>query len=255
MALRWSEYAAVTYPHVTIAVSEALREDLISRHRDKSIIAIPNGVDPPAGAESAASVEQMGLTAGEYLLFIGRLVPEKGAHVLLDAVRLRPDTQVAIVGGSRYSDAYIERLKAMAGDNVRFLGFRYGSELAALYAHAQAVVVSSLQEGFSMVSIEAMSHGRPVIASDIPALRERLEERGYYFRPGDHESLVEAITSMQDDPPEASRRGALGKQIALRDYGWDRIAQLTLSALESIPGPKPDAGDSDGAPAHPEASR
>ena len=105
-------------------------------------------------------------------------MPEKGPDVLVEAARLRPLTQVAIVGGSRYSDAYIDHLKATAGDNIRFLGFRYGRELAALYRHAQAVVVSSLEEGFSMVSIEAMSHGRPVIASNIPALRERLADRG-----------------------------------------------------------------------------
>jgi glycosyltransferase involved in cell wall biosynthesis len=192
-------------------------------------------VDSPLVIETLPSVEQFGLKAGEYFLSIGRLVPEKGAHVLVEAVKHHPIIQVALVGGSRYSDAYIDHLKQVAGSNVRFLDFTYGKELAALYANARAIVISSLHEGFSMVSIEAMSYGRPVIASDIPALRERLQDRGYYFPPGDPDGLLKAMSAVLEDPQEATRRGTEGRQIALRDYGWDYIAHLTLSALEPNP--------------------
>jgi glycosyltransferase involved in cell wall biosynthesis len=229
--LRWSEYAAVRFPQVTIVVSEALKDELRGRHRYGLIVVIPNGVEAPPSVPSA-SVENFGLSAGEYLLFVGRLVPEKGAHVLVDAMREDPTAQVAIVGGSRYTDAYIDSLKDGAGPNIRFLGFRYGNELNALYANAQAVVIPSLNEGFSMVSIEAMVRGKPVIASNIPALRERLQDRGYYFPPGDSRGLLKAIREVREDPQESGRRGAEGRPKALSEYSWDRVAQLTLSALE-----------------------
>jgi glycosyltransferase involved in cell wall biosynthesis len=229
--LHGSEYAAVTFPDVTIAVSEAVRTDLLSRHPGRSILVIPNGVDPAPDPEPLHTLEEPGLKAGEYLLYVGRLVSEKGAHLLVEAANRLPNVPVVLVGGSRYSDKYIEDMKSAAGSNVKFLGFRYGKELSALFSHARAVVVPSLEEGFSLISIEAMSYGRPVIASDIPALRERLGDRGYYFRRGDTESLVAAIEDLTSHPDEMERRGAEGQVIALRDYGWDRISSLTLAAL------------------------
>jgi len=231
--LRVSETVAVTFPHVTIAVSEAVRDDLLSRHPTRSIVVIPNGVEPPAEPEPPNVLAAMGFEPGNYLLYVGRLVSEKGPHLLIEAAGQLPNISVAMVGGSRYSDKYIEGLKAIAGPNVKFLGFRYKDELSSLYRHAMAVVVPSLEEGFSLSVIEAMSYGKPVIASDIPALRERLGSRGFYFRRGDSADLVATTQALIKEPAMAARRGAEGQAIALRDYGWDRIARMTLEALQT----------------------
>ncbi len=229
--LHVSELSAVSFPNIVIAVSEAVRDDLLSRHPGRHIVVIPNGVGPATEPEPPTVLSGMGYEPFTYVLYVGRLVSEKGAHVLIEASHALPDVEVALVGGSRYSDKYIYGLKNAAGPNVRFLGFRYEEELSALYRNALAVVVPSLEEGFSLTAIEAMSFGRPVIASDIPVLRERLGDRGFYFQRGNAAGLVEAIKRVRAEPELAAKAGASGKVIALRDYGWDRIATMTLDAL------------------------
>ncbi len=146
--LRACEEAATRFPHATIVVSQTLRAHFLARGR--AVHYVPNGtpIPPPPGEEGARS---LGLDPGRYVLFVGRLVPEKGLHLLLEAHRLHaPDWTLAVAGEGHFTDDYVTRCRSAAGERVKFLGSVYGETLASLWAGAAIVVLPSSMEGLSI---------------------------------------------------------------------------------------------------------
>jgi glycosyltransferase involved in cell wall biosynthesis len=197
---------------------------------DQKIEVIPNGVTLP-DVGSAESVHAFGLTPGRYALCVGRLVPEKGVHVVIDAFRSLTDTglDLAIVGAPRYSRDYAARLERTGGDYVRLIGQQTGSTLGALYANAAVFVTASRNEGHPLAVLEAMGFGLPIVASDIPAHREVLDGAGVLFATDDPISLASAIrtamTNVTQDPREV---------IARSGFAWDSVAERTYTLLMNV---------------------
>ena len=226
LAFRFGEFAAVHFPHVTISVSRALADELESRHgRRRNLRVIPNGV-PPADFRNSAELGAFGLEPG-YALFVGRLVPEKGPHILVEAAAAFPHRQFVIVGGSRYSDRYVEKLHQDAGPNVLFTGYREGTELAALFSHCAFLVCPSFQEGFGLTLAEAWSYGKAVIASDIPTLSSFVGEGGLLFEVGNVEALRRTLTVAFSDPQMMAAQGASGRRLVQEHFRWPDIAAQT----------------------------
>ena len=155
---------------LVIANSDAVRRELLSRNLSiRRLEVVPNGVDLDAFCVSECDPE------GDYVLFVGRLVAQKGIDVLLRAfaVLLRevPEAQLIITGDGGL-ELYLKRLMRYLGlhDNVSFIEWKSGSELVTLYQHAQVVVIPSYFEPFGIVALEAMACGRPVIASNVGGL-------------------------------------------------------------------------------------
>jgi glycosyltransferase involved in cell wall biosynthesis len=236
--LRWVEGRALASAGVVIAVSRSLRDELRTRHPGREIHYLPNGIEVPAELPPPDAVRALGLEPGRYVLFVGRLVPEKGVHFLVEAHRQMTGGGVplAIVGGPRYSEAYADELRRSAGEGVRFLGFRSGEELRALYAHAAVFVAPSLHEGFNLTLLEAMSLGSPIVASDIPAHRELLGGKGLLARPGDARALADAVSALLADTDRARRMGAEARAFvaASAEYDWDAIAASTERLLAGL---------------------
>src|SRR5439155_19852756 len=118
---------------------------------------IPNGVVQPATAPAPHEIAtRFGLHGGDYVLFVGRLVPEKAPDVLLRAFRRVPgDVRLVIAGGSSFSDRYTHSLADLAAEDKRVLlpGYTYGQTLAELYANAAAFVLPSLVEGLPLTML------------------------------------------------------------------------------------------------------
>ena len=124
---------------------------------------------PPAARRR--SRERWGLTEGSYVLFVGRLVPEKAPDLLIRAFRRMPgDLRLVIAGGSSFTDEYVASLQTLAAadDRVIMAGYVYGDELTELYANAAVFVLPSALEGLPLTLLEAASFGAPLVASDIP---------------------------------------------------------------------------------------
>jgi glycosyltransferase involved in cell wall biosynthesis len=219
---------------LTIAVSHSLGAELITRYPSSADISvIPNGI-LPAELKGRDELRRLGVTDRQYLLYVGRLVPEKGIQVLIEASRRVPDVEFVVAGAPRYTDAYSAALTARADHNVRFLGATYDTTLAALYTHAHAVVVPSLHEGSGLTAMEALSYGKPVLASDIPALRESLGSAGLYYPPGDIDGLVAAIRRVLDDSRLVTEKRVLARQQVRELYDWDQVALLSEQALLAV---------------------
>ncbi|WP_431977762.1 glycosyltransferase family 4 protein [Micromonospora haikouensis] len=216
-------------PDARVTVSRGLAAHYASRF-GRPARYIPNGVVAPTHLPPR-ELSRFGLRPGNYLLLVGRLVPEKAADLLVRAFRqLSTDLRLAIVGGSAFTDGYVAQLRAAAGDDPRivFTDFVYGDVLAELYSHAAAFVQPSRLEGLPLTVLEAASYGLPVVASDIEPHREMLDRDGpgqRLFRDGDVDDLRRALATVTADLPAERAGAALLRDRVLAEYSWDAAAR------------------------------
>jgi glycosyltransferase involved in cell wall biosynthesis len=172
--LRAGERTACKHADNVIVVARYLERHMLAAH-ERATHYIPNGYVPEPRLPPGDVLVSHGLEPQRYLLFLARLVPEKGCDVLIEAIR-RTDSpyRVAIVGGLSHSTAYGASLRELAAGDPRFtfLGHQSGDALAEIRANAAYYVMPSFQEGLPLSLLEALSAGLPVIASDIPAVHE-----------------------------------------------------------------------------------
>ena len=168
----------------------------------------PNFIEPVAALPSGAR---------EGVLFVGRLSPEKGVDILLNAARALPHRRFTIVGGG--DDA---RWRAAAPANVAFTGAVTGEAARAAMARAALLVMPSLwYEGFPMTLLEAFARATPVIASRIGSLAELIDDgvTGRLVPTGDPVALATAIEAMLTDPATSARMGEAARAVAVARYG------------------------------------
>ncbi len=225
--LRFCETTSLYCPDATVVVSKVLREHFRERF-GREVVYIPNGVGSPSPADGTG-LAQWGLEPGRYFLYAGRLSPEKGLDVLIEAHRPLADAcRLVIAGGSSYSEDYIGRLRGQAGPGVVFTGFQQGAVLAALYGNALAFVLPSQMEGLSVALLEAMAYGLPVVASDIPENRELVDECGGFLFPlGDAAALRQVLQRLAADPGMAREIGRSSREKVTERFSWDRVAEET----------------------------
>ena len=212
-----------------------LSEDLERHYADRwqrTTCRVPNGVAPDT-VEDRSILERAGLRDGGFVLFVGRIVPEKHPDLLAHVYRDIPgDLPLVVAGGDSYSGETSAALhRAAKGDTrVRLLGAVAPAQVQALYRAAALLVLPSSLEGQPMVLLEAGVHGTPVVASDIPPHVELLDgptPRGFLFRTGDGDALRAAIVSALADPVERSRRGAAFADHVTARFRWDSVASTT----------------------------
>ena len=233
--LHLGEYFALHVPNRTICVSESLTRHY-TEATGRPVEFIPNGITIEAGDDTAV-LDDFGLTDGGYLLFAGRLVPEKGAHHLVAAHEASGvDLPLVIAGDSSGSDDYVRDLRAAAGPRVVFTGYEYGARLAALFRHAALFVLPSDLEGLPLVLLEALAYGVPVLASDIAPNVEILGEKGAFFPAGDPGALAQALAQCVGDLATLRSTAADLRERALRDYDWDAVAVRTLDCYRRAAG-------------------
>lgn len=153
---------------------------------------IPNGVNPPVIRNADIIHSKYGLTKNSYLLFLARIVPEKGLHYLLEAFSgIKTDKKLVVAGASSHSDDYFNKIQAMAQNDSRVImtGFVEGAELDELYSNALLYVLPSDIEGMPISLLEAMSYGCPCLVSNIQENIEIIGEYGFSFAHGNLNSL------------------------------------------------------------------
>ncbi len=193
------EYPALHCPNRTIVVSRTLQRFFEEKYLIRPDY-IPNGVNDPV-LQPPSLLEQWGLEPGGYWLFVGRLTPEKGTHLLVDAFsRIPTGRKLVIAGGSAYTDEYVEDLHRRAPSGTVFTGYVHGADLQALLTHAYAVALPSTMEGLSIALLEALSYGRCVLVSDIPENLEVVDEHAPRFRSRDVADLARALSELDRDP-------------------------------------------------------
>jgi glycosyltransferase involved in cell wall biosynthesis len=231
--LRSCEWTATRVPHATIVVSRTLRDHFAAQGA-RRVHWVPNGTPiPPPGPEDPLAAWDV--EPGRFVLFVGRIVPEKALHVLLRAHREAvPEWPLVVAGEGHFTDDYVESCRRAAGSAVRFAGSVYGDDLAALQQHAAVVVVPSTLEGLSIALLEAMSYGRAVLASDIPENAELVDGVGELFRTGDPADLGARLAALLASPDRRAEMGARARERIRSEYGWDRVVERTAAVYDSL---------------------
>jgi len=237
--LRVGARAAVCFSHRTIVVSRELLRYYGPFARGK-VHQIPNGV-PAARVRSPARILRFGIRGGDYVLFLGRLVPEKGCHLLVRAwLRMATSYRLLVVGATSHTDHYVRELQKMAqGDQrILFAGPLYGEEKDEAYSNAVCLVFPSMVEGMPIVLLEALSYGCPVLCSDIPENLEVITPEGSdpngkgrrwarTFRAGAVDDLEWTLTAMLNDPAAIKREAERARQYVRRRFGWEKTVWET----------------------------
>lgn len=234
--LKFGEYSVAKFPHAVINVSKNLVEYFKKKYNRETVY-IPNGVTEKEIVEPKIIKEKYNLEKNGYILFLSRLVPEKGAHYLIEAFKkLETDKFLVIAGGESHSGAYVSKLHEMAQNDKRiiFTGFVQGDELAELYSNAYIYVLPSDIEGLPISLLEAMSYGNCCLTSDIPENTNVTEKYGYKFKKGDPQDLLLTLKKMLSEKDKIEDIKHKERNFVLNIYKWEEIANNTFLVYNKI---------------------
>ncbi len=223
------EKAAVRHADSIIVLSEGVRRYFRETYGRETVL-IPNGIDPAEPRPACEITERFGLAPREYILFLGRLVPEKGIHYLIEAYqKLKTDKKLVIVGGTSDTNDYVRQLYGIAGgsSSILFAGFQEGTVLEELYSNAYLYVLPSDLEGMPLTLLEAMNYSCCCVTSDIGECADVMDGSGFTFPRGNAEALRETLQDLCDHPDKAeAKRGEARRTVAAK-YTWQEITAQT----------------------------
>jgi glycosyltransferase involved in cell wall biosynthesis len=229
------ERCAVRRADEIIVLSQGVQQYFKDTY-NRETVWIPNGVTRPEIREAREITERYGLKKDQYILFLGRLVPEKGLTYLIDAFeKVHTDKKLVIAGGSSDSDVFATALRerAQLEDNrILFTGFVQGNLLEELYSNAYLYVLPSDLEGMPLSLLEAMSYGNCCVTSDIEECAAVTEEYGLTFPKGNVEALAKLLQKLCDEPETVAAYKAKAADYITGKYNWDDVTEQTLESYE-----------------------
>jgi glycosyltransferase involved in cell wall biosynthesis len=233
--LQAGEWAAAHLPDRTLAISHGICDYLAERHGRQAFY-VPTGVnvnDPP----EVQSIAGLGLQGDDYVLFLGRLVPEKGCHYLLEAFsQIDTDARLVIAGGGSHSDSYAVGLEALAATDPRVIltGYVSGRLMEELLAHCLVYALPSDLEGLPHSLLQAMSYERCCLVSDIPSCMEALGGAGYSFPAGSVSALQDALTTLLGDGKLRLARGHDARARVIDNYSWEHVVDSLEAHYDAV---------------------
>jgi glycosyltransferase involved in cell wall biosynthesis len=221
--LKRGEARGARRSHGIITVSKIMQDYVRDRYGVEAEY-IPNGATLPTEAPRTGEIGRWGLSGGDYVLAVGRIIRDRGLHYLIDAFRGVPgDLKLVIVGAESPLTRYTDELREIADGRVVFTGEIFGQELEDLYANCAVYVLASRVEGLPITVCEAMSHGRPLLLSEIPENQEVAGDAALYFNPIDSNELHEKLQALLVDRTLQERLSTRGLARARSTFNWDRV--------------------------------
>jgi glycosyltransferase involved in cell wall biosynthesis len=230
--LKMTERTAMYLPHGTVVVSRALQRYFENKY-GRAVHYIPNGVGVGPLTSPRLITEAYGLKGQDYVLFLGRLVPEKRTDWLIRAfLQIACPLSLVVAGEDDGDGAYGRYLSQVGGDDVRvlFTGAVGGQIKEELLSNARLYVTASQLEGLPIALLEAMAHSRCCLASDIPAHREIIDagQDGLLFQWDAFDELVVALQALVIQGDYYVRRlGEQARRKVIENYDWERVAEAT----------------------------
>ncbi len=255
----WVEHTAVLAAHAVIAVSSAMREDVLRVYPalDPSLVhVIRNGIDTdvwyPAGpVQTGSLLAELGVDPRRPMVaFVGRITRQKGvAHLVAAAHRFSPEVQLVLCAGAPDTPEIADEVRAAVAELARN---RTGvfwirdmlpiGELREIFSAATVFVCPSVYEPLGIVNLEAMACATAVVASDVGGIPEVVADgitgslvhydaddpTGYQAR------LAEAVNEIVADAEKAERYGQAGRQRCIEQFSWAQVAEQTLEIYRKV---------------------
>lgn len=228
--LRFSEWVITKVPNDVVSVSRKVQKYYKVKY-GKKISYVPNGVDS-VNTVPLETTKRFDIKKGKYVLFLSRIVPEKGLHFLVKAFAgVKGDVKLLVVGDATHTDDYMKKVKGMAKDErIIFAGPLYGKEKAEAFSNAAFFVLPSTIEGMPVVVLESLSYGTCPLVSNIEENLDLIEQDkyGYSFTSEHVQDLRKQLQWMIFHSAECSKKGIAGKRKVRKDYKWSAIAEQYL---------------------------
>ena len=226
--IKWGEKQAVKHADEIIVLSRGVQEYFQKTYGRKTVF-IPNGVNMPEPKHADEIKKLWGLEKDSYVLFLGRIVPEKGLRYLVEAWKgIKTDKKLVIAGGSSDTEAFMNELKQMSPENAVFTGFQQGRVLEELYSNAYIYCLPSDLEGMPLSLLEAMSYGNCCLVSDIAECAEVVEDKAAVFPKGNVNELRRVLQQLLDDPKTVGKYKVRAADFICQKYNWDDVVDKTL---------------------------
>jgi glycosyltransferase involved in cell wall biosynthesis len=237
--LKFGEKIAAKYADEVIVLSANVQQYFKDTYNRETIY-IPNGVNKTEFREPEIIANKFGLEKGKYVLYLGRLVPEKGVTYLLEAFsKVDTDLKLVIAGGASHSDDYVQQVKELGKNDKRvvFTGFVQGNLLSELFSNAYMYILPSDIEGMPISLLEAMSYGLKCLASDIPENTETCKEYAMYFKKSDVEDLTMKLTEAITKPEVFHSKDEI-MEYCYKRFDWNKVtgssARLYIDAILNV---------------------
>lgn len=231
--LKHGEKVAADKADVVIVLSKNMQRYFLDNYNRETVY-IPNGLTMPTRREAELIQKKWGLQKEEYILFLARIVPEKGVHYLIEAFKqLDTDKKLVIAGGASHSSEYYQEIQEKAKSDPRIVmtGFVQDELLEELYSNCCLYVLPSDVEGMPISLLEAMGYGRRCLVSDIPENSELALEHARYFRRGDVEDLGRQLKlAIQEEKVDAPENITYVQE----NFNWDSIVERTLEVYKDV---------------------
>lgn len=234
--LKFGEKMAVSFADEIIVLSKNVQEYFAETYQRKTIH-IPNGVNQSNIQKASIITKKYGLEKDDYILFLARIVPEKGLHYLLEAFcKSKIKKKLVVAGGSSHTDQYFEKIKriAMNDPSIVMTGFVQGEELEELYSNAYLYILPSDIEGMPISLLEAMSYGNCCVVSDIPENIEVVEDKAFSFRKGNVEDLTKVLIKCCLEEREVKEKKKISRSFIEQKYDWNHVVDQILKLYGSV---------------------
>lgn len=225
------EKCAARFADEIIVLSKSVQDYFLETYGRETKF-IPNGVNRPTIRKPALIKSRFGLEKDDYILFLGRLVPEKGITYLIDAFKnVNTNKKLVIAGGSSDTDEFARQLKEMAkgDDRIIFTGFVQGILLDELYSNSYIYALPSDLEGMPLSLLEAMSYGNCCVVSDIDECASVVEDKAIVFKKSNVDDLKNKLQSACDNQKEVQRYKDEAADYICQKYNWDDVVDKTLN--------------------------
>lgn len=229
--IKFGEKCAAKYADEIIVLSKSVQQYFKETYSRETHF-IPNGVNKPEIKKPQIIKEKYGLDKENYILFLARIVPEKGLDYLLEAYKnIKTDMKLVIAGGASHTNSYYDKIieKSKKDARVILTGFVQGKELQELYSNCYLYCLPSDVEGMPISLMEAMSYGRNCLVSDIEENTQVIGKYGMSFKKSDVQDLQKKLEIAITD--KSNYKWHLSEEISnyiLEKYDWDKVVEETL---------------------------
>ena len=229
--IKFGEKQAVRWANEIIVLSREMQEYFKNTY-SRNTVYIPNGVSKPEIIEADEITKLWGLKKNGYVLFLGRIVPEKGLKYLVEAWKgIKTDKKLVIAGGCSDTEGFLRELQEMCSDckeSVIFTGFQEGKVLEELYSNSYVYTLPSDLEGMPLGLLEAMSYGNCCLVSDIAECTEVVEDKAAVFEHSNVDELRRVLQMLLEDPQKVAGYKSEASSFITQKYDWEDVVDKTL---------------------------